>query len=144
MLLQRVGEKFMEWVDNRSPLSLDTILSFASFYWYTKSFGRAMWAYHDMLPVLSGEFPAPPSLTKPFGFSSFAKEVSAFPRAWAEHLFPNLVLHRDHDVVSDSVRRLAPCVPARMLTRRLRGRAGILQPWRNRSCFCRMLRTLWH
>ena len=90
-----MGEKFIEWSDNRYPLSLDTILSMASFYWFTNSFGRGMWGYS-----LAGG-PLPSLVTsKPFGFSSYSREIASVPRAWAEHLFPNLVFYKAHDRVS--------------------------------------------
>lgn len=95
-----MGEKFVEWSDNRFPISLNTILSLTSFYWFTESFGRGMWAYRELMGIVGGGIPVLPlSLTKPFGYSSFHTEISAFPRAWAEHLFPNLVLYKAHDKV---------------------------------------------
>lgn len=95
-----MGEKFIEWSDNRFPLPLNTILSLTSFYWFTNSFGRGMWAYSFAV----NRIPVPFSLTKPFGYSSYHNEVAAFPRAWAEHLYPNLVLYKAHDKVSQSQR----------------------------------------
>ncbi|KXX78196.1 putative epoxide hydrolase [Madurella mycetomatis] len=98
-MLAWMGEKFIEWSDNRKPLSVDTILSFVSLYWFTDSYGRAMWAYRELMGEVGGTFPTLPlSLTKPFGFSSFAIEIAALPRSWAEYLFPNLVLYRSHDI----------------------------------------------
>ncbi|KAH6856395.1 Alpha/Beta hydrolase protein [Chaetomium sp. MPI-CAGE-AT-0009] len=88
-----MGEKFIEWSDNRFPLSLNTILSLTSFYWFTNSFGRGLWAYS----FDTSRIPVPFSLTKPFGYSSYPIEVAALPRAWAEHLYPNLVFYRTHD-----------------------------------------------
>src|SRR6266511_1159575 len=63
----RMGEKFIEWSDNRfNPLSLDTIISFVSFYWHTKSYGRAMWSYRSLTSIIGGALPAfPLSLSKP-------------------------------------------------------------------------------
>ena len=95
----RVGEKFIEWSDNRKEIPLDSILSFVSWYWHTHSFGRSMWAYHSISQTMTST-PLPLSLTKPFGFSSFPAEIaSALPRSWAEKLFPNLVSYRAHDKV---------------------------------------------
>lgn len=94
-------ENFIEWSDNRKPFLLGTILSFVSLSWLTKSFGSAMWAYRQFVSSIGGPTPTfPLSLTKLFGFPSFAVEMEALPRAWAEVLFPNLVLYRSHDVVS--------------------------------------------
>lgn len=60
-----------------------------------------MWAYRSLTSVVGGPIPVfPLSLTKPFGFSSFFIEIGAFPRSWAEHLFPNLVLYKAHDKAS--------------------------------------------
>jgi hypothetical protein len=94
-MLAWVGEKFVEWSDNRYPIPLNTVLSMASFYWFTNSFGRGMWAYS-----LAGG-PLPSLVTsKPFGFSSYLREIATVPQAWAEHLFPSLVFHKTHDRVS--------------------------------------------
>ncbi|KAK3294619.1 Alpha/Beta hydrolase protein [Chaetomium fimeti] len=95
-MLSWMGEKFIEWSDNRFPLSLNTILSLTSFYWFTNSFGRGLWAYS----FETSRIPVPFSSTKPFGYSAYPLEVTAFPKAWAEHLYPNLVLYRTHDKVS--------------------------------------------
>jgi microsomal epoxide hydrolase len=88
-----MGEKFIEWSDNRFPLSLNTILSMTSFYWFTNSFGRGLWGYS----FDTSRIPVPFSLTKPFGYSSYPIEIAALPKAWAEHLYPNLVFYRTHD-----------------------------------------------
>ncbi|KAK3681711.1 Alpha/Beta hydrolase protein [Podospora appendiculata] len=98
-MLAWMGEKFIEWSDNRTPLPLDTILSFVSFYWHTKSFGRAMWSYRALTPTIGqGLPPIPLSLTKPFGFSSFRQEMASLPRGFAEVIFgKSLVFYKAHD-----------------------------------------------
>lgn len=96
-----MGEKFIEWSDNRYPIELNTILSMTSFYWFTESYGRAMWAYRVLMSVVGGTFPTLPfSTTKPFGYSAFHLELGVLPESWAEHLFSNLVFHKSHDRVS--------------------------------------------
>ncbi|KAK4182769.1 putative epoxide hydrolase [Podospora australis] len=97
-MLAWMGEKFIEWSDNRKPLSLDTILSMVSYYWYTKSYGRSLWAYRSLTRIVGGALPDQPiSLTKPFGFSAFPVEIATLPRSWADHLFPNLVFYGVQD-----------------------------------------------
>ena len=39
----RIGEKFLEWVDD--PLPPDTILESVTLYWLTETFARAIYAY---------------------------------------------------------------------------------------------------
>ena len=97
-----MGEKFVEWSDNRfNPLSLDTIISFVSFYWHTKSYGRAMWSYRSLTSGIGGALPAfPLSLSKPVGFSAFPIEMAILPRSWSQHLFPNIVFYASHEKVS--------------------------------------------
>lgn len=96
----RMGEKFIEWSDNTNPLSLDTILSHVSFYWFTDSYSRSMWAYRHLTSVVGGALPPMPmSTTKPFGYSAFAVELATVPQAWAEYLFPNLVFFSKHTQV---------------------------------------------
>lgn len=96
-----MGEKFVEWSDNRYPIPLKTIQTMTSFYWFTNSFGRAMWAYRSLVTAVGSPVPTLPlSLTKPFGYSSFLVDIAALPRAWAEHLLPNLVLYKAHDKAS--------------------------------------------
>ena len=89
-----MGEKFIEWSDNRYPLSLNAILAQVSFYWFTDSYSRSMWAYRALTRVVGGPLPPMPmSMTKPFGFSAFPVELATVPQAWARHLFPNLVFY---------------------------------------------------
>lgn len=100
----RMGEKFVEWSDNRYPdyaLSIDTILAQVSFYWYTNSFGRSLWAYRSLTAEVGAPLPLMPfSTTKPFGYSWFPHEILSLPQAWGEFLFPNMVFHRRHERVS--------------------------------------------
>ncbi|KAK0611984.1 Alpha/Beta hydrolase protein [Immersiella caudata] len=95
-MLAWMGEKFIEWSDNRNsePLSLDTILSTVSFYWFTDSYSRALWAYRALIKTIGGPLPPMPmSKTKPFGFSAFPREIATVTQSWAEFLFPNLVFY---------------------------------------------------
>lgn len=98
-----MGEKFIEWSDNRNPsycLSVDTILAQVSFYWYTNSYARSLWAYRSLTAVVGAPLPAMPfSTTKPFGYSWFPVELSSLPHSWGEFLFPNLVFYRQHERV---------------------------------------------
>jgi microsomal epoxide hydrolase len=42
----RVGEKFLDWVDD--PLPLETILDFVSLYWFTETYPRAIYFYREV------------------------------------------------------------------------------------------------
>jgi len=42
----RVGEKYLDWVDD--PLPSTTILEFASLYWLTETFPRAIYPYREV------------------------------------------------------------------------------------------------
>ncbi|KAK4202089.1 putative epoxide hydrolase [Triangularia verruculosa] len=99
-MLAWMGEKLIEWSDNRhSPFpSIDTILSFVSYYWLTNSYARSMWAYTELTSVVGGELPAyNPSLTKPMGYSCFPVEIATLPESWARALFPNMVFYGVHE-----------------------------------------------
>ncbi|KAK4661107.1 uncharacterized protein QC763_001380 [Podospora pseudopauciseta] len=99
-MLAWMGEKLIEWSDNRhSPFpSIDTILSFVSYYWLTNSYARSMWAYSELTSVVGGELPPyNPSLTKPMGYSCFPVEIATLPESWARELFPNLVFYGVHE-----------------------------------------------
>ncbi|KAK0649065.1 Alpha/Beta hydrolase protein [Cercophora newfieldiana] len=62
------------------------------YYWFTESYGRALWAYRALARVIGGPLPPMPmSKTKPFGFSA------TVPLPWAEFLFPNLVFYGPHE-----------------------------------------------
>ncbi|KAK3323083.1 Alpha/Beta hydrolase protein [Apodospora peruviana] len=96
-MLTWIGEKFIQWVDQRAPLPLDTILAMVTFYWVTDTFPRSMWPYRFLTGIVGAPIPAMPfSLTKPFGFSSFPIEQSVLPQKWAEQLFPNLIFFGKH------------------------------------------------
>ncbi|KAJ6619460.1 Alpha/Beta hydrolase protein [Mycena sp. CBHHK59/15] len=71
-LLAWIGEKFMDWTDEVPPMS--TILEAVSLYWYTDTIARSFHPYRDTTW----------RITKPFGFSSFPKEILPSPRAWIE------------------------------------------------------------
>jgi hypothetical protein len=42
----RVGEKFLDWVDE--PLPSETILDFVSLYWFTETYPRAIYFYREV------------------------------------------------------------------------------------------------
>lgn len=42
----RVGEKYLDWVDDALPST--TILEFASLYWLTETFPRAIYPYREV------------------------------------------------------------------------------------------------
>lgn len=82
------------------------ILQQVSWYWFTKSYGRALWPYRaawaGILRDNAGRLPSPLAVTKkPLGYSWFPNEVLAVASSWVKHWFPdNLVFYRAHDKVS--------------------------------------------
>ncbi|CAG8295087.1 unnamed protein product [Penicillium olsonii] len=99
-LLAWVGEKLLEWVDPREPLSIDTVLAMISFYWFTRTFPRSL--YHaELVRNISQGKPHPISKQKPLGYSLFPHDLAVLPKAWAEELYPNLILFKAHSAVSN-------------------------------------------
>ncbi|KAH8431643.1 uncharacterized protein LDX57_009299 [Aspergillus melleus] len=83
-LLAWIGEKFLDWVDDRDPLPLETILKSVTLYWLTGTLPRSIYTYREA-------FPPPPVLhamdprwyiQKPFGYSYFPRELIPAPKAW--------------------------------------------------------------
>ncbi|KZL64874.1 epoxide hydrolase [Colletotrichum tofieldiae] len=96
-LLAWIGEKLVEWVDQRRPLSIDTVLSMVSFYWFTDTFPRGL--YHaEMVKGLSEGKPHPTSKEKPLGYSMFAHDLAVLPQAWAKQIYPNLAFFKTHSM----------------------------------------------
>ncbi|OJJ79730.1 epoxide hydrolase family protein [Aspergillus glaucus CBS 516.65] len=94
-LLAWVGEKYLDWVDD--PLPSNTILEFASLYWLTETFPRAIYPYRENFPPKGTPAGNDPRwyISKPFGFSYFPNEVLPVPRSWVE-TSGNLVFWREH------------------------------------------------
>jgi len=93
-----VGEKYAEWTDDDLPL--DDLLGIATFWWLRDSYPSSIWAYADMQKTGISALHNDPQhrLDKPLGFSSFAKEISSTPEAWASRN-ANLQWYRYHDKV---------------------------------------------
>ncbi|KAH6845623.1 Alpha/Beta hydrolase protein [Chaetomium sp. MPI-CAGE-AT-0009] len=97
-LLGWIGSMYAE-----AGSSLDATLKQVSWYWYTKSYGRSLWAYRGawqgILRDVPDKLPSPLAITnKPIGYSFFPEEVLAVAKSWLEHWFPeNLVFHRAHE-----------------------------------------------
>ncbi|KAF6812970.1 epoxide hydrolase 6 [Colletotrichum plurivorum] len=99
-LLAWIGEKYLEAVDSRHPLPLETILDLVSLYWLTETFPRSIYPYRALVEGLTpgGNVPPMPiSKTIPLGYSCFPAEISFMPKAWAEKNYPNLKLYRAHE-----------------------------------------------
>jgi microsomal epoxide hydrolase len=82
-----------------------------SWYWYTKSYGRALWPYRavweGMLRDTGSKLPSPLVIKKPLGYSWFRGEILASARSWVEHWFPdNLVFFQAHDKEREITGRL--------------------------------------
>ncbi|KAI1329809.1 Alpha/Beta hydrolase protein [Xylariaceae sp. FL0255] len=94
-MLAWLGEKLLEWTDPSAGLPLDEILSTISFYWFTDTFSRSL--YHATLVKMAlANKPHPISMSKPLGYSHFAHDLVILPRAWAEEIYPNLMLYKSH------------------------------------------------
>ncbi|KAJ5623258.1 hypothetical protein N7490_011863 [Penicillium lividum] len=95
-LLAWIGEKFMEWVDY--PLSSEQILESVTLYWLTDTFPRSIYTYRQNFPPPPVPAPNNPRwyIQKPFGFSSFPKELAPLPRSWIETT-GNLVYWGQHE-----------------------------------------------
>lgn len=86
-----LGEKFYSWTDHDGNLedavSLDTLLTNISIYWFTNTIASSMRIYAEgtkvPLTFATGE-----KLTVPTGVSAFPKELLSPPRSWAERAFP--------------------------------------------------------
>ncbi|KAK2007892.1 epoxide hydrolase [Colletotrichum eremochloae] len=99
-LIAWVGEKYLEWVDSRRPLQMETILQLVSLYWFTSTFPRSIWCYVPLAESLmaSGKHMfAPISKETPLGYSVFRRELNFTPKTWAEEAYPNLKLYRTHE-----------------------------------------------
>ena len=86
---------------------LEVVLPQVSWYWYTKSYGRSLWAYRAAWEGIlrdsdaEDKLPSPLKITgKPLGYSWFPSEVLTVAKSWMEHWFPeNLVFFRAHEKV---------------------------------------------
>ena len=116
---------------------LDVILQQVSWYWYTKSYGRALWPYRAAWePILrdaGDKLPSPLAITsKPLGYSWFQAEVLTVAKSWLEHWFPdNLVFYRAHEKVRWVSDLLLSCGL-------IENRVGILRPTKSPRPFCRI------
>ncbi|KAF5003874.1 hypothetical protein FDECE_9604 [Fusarium decemcellulare] len=93
-LLAWVGEKLLEWADDREPIPLDTILGMVTLYWFTSTFPRSIYPYRWFLRDVDLSYSGLDE--KPFGYSAFEKEVSNPPKAWTEKALPKLIRY-DHE-----------------------------------------------
>ncbi|GAA5952748.1 hypothetical protein JCM10213_007918 [Rhodosporidiobolus nylandii] len=96
-LLAWLAEKFRDWTDN-TP-TVEEQLAIATFWWLSESYPSSIWAYADAELLQTGisalHNDSKYYLKKPFGYSSFAKELSTTPEAWAGRN-GNLQFYRYH------------------------------------------------
>ncbi|GAA5923867.1 hypothetical protein JCM1841_001418 [Sporobolomyces salmonicolor] len=94
-LLAWLAEKFRDWTDE-TP-SVDEVLAICTMWWIRDSFPSSIYAYSELLTSGVSAIHNDPAnyLKKPFGYSSFAKEISSAPEAWAK-LNGNLQFYRYH------------------------------------------------
>ncbi|KAJ5217283.1 hypothetical protein N7468_010291 [Penicillium chermesinum] len=94
-LLAWIGEKLLEWTDPRNQFSLETILNWVAFYWFTDTFPRSL--YHaTLVKSIMAREPLPITKEKPLGYSKFAYDMVVLPKPWAEILYPNLTFFEEH------------------------------------------------
>ncbi|WYZ35760.1 hypothetical protein EsH8_X_000407 [Colletotrichum jinshuiense] len=98
-LLAWIGELYLEIVDTRYPLQLETILELVGLYWFTSTFPRSVYPYRPFAESMAtgNAMSIPTSKETPFGYSDFHSEISFMPKQWAEKVYPNLKLYRSHD-----------------------------------------------
>ncbi|KAK1977954.1 epoxide hydrolase [Colletotrichum cereale] len=99
-LLAWIGEKYLEWVDSRYPLQMDTILELVSLYWFTSTFPRSIYPYVSLAENTAhgkNSMALPTSKETPMGYSVFPREIGFMPKRWAEKAYPNLKLYRSHE-----------------------------------------------
>ncbi|AEO60275.1 hypothetical protein MYCTH_2120346 [Thermothelomyces thermophilus ATCC 42464] len=89
-LLAWIGSMYVE----HTNYSVDTILQQVSWYWLTKSYGRALWSYRSVWAAVlrddGGNLPSPLAITtKPLGYSWYPDEVLSVAKSWLEYWFPN-------------------------------------------------------
>ena len=123
----RIGEKFLEWVDDREPLPLGIILESITLYWLTETFPRSIYYYREVRPgainpmeeahlwfaiclqtcpnIQNVPRPAVPVplqprwyIKKPLGFSSFPRELLPVIETWVAKT-GNLVYYNQHNKV---------------------------------------------
>ncbi|KAJ7029997.1 hypothetical protein C8F04DRAFT_1114984 [Mycena alexandri] len=84
----------MDWTDEDPEL--DVILESVSLYWFTETIARSFYLYRTA--------PGQPSfvddpayyIQQPFGYSSFAKEITPMPQSWVSTT-GSLVFYREHE-----------------------------------------------
>ncbi|KAF2645905.1 alpha/beta-hydrolase [Massarina eburnea CBS 473.64] len=88
-LMSWIGEKYLEWVDPEHPISLNTILTEVSLFWFSGCAGTSLYPYREdylwgiyQPTYLHGQEHL--YVSKKFGFSYFPKDISAIPKAWME------------------------------------------------------------
>ncbi|PSR78437.1 epoxide hydrolase 1 [Coniella lustricola] len=92
-LLAWTGEKYLEWSNTDIPL--DTILAFASLYWFTSSMPRNVWPYRNILPDSPSRGAPPMSETKPVGYSAF-RDIYVLPKVWTKR-YPMIKFRKEHN-----------------------------------------------
>ncbi|KAA8645986.1 epoxide hydrolase family protein [Aspergillus tanneri] len=95
-LLAWCGEKYLDWVDD--PLPTETILELISLYWLTESFPRAIYPYRELISMAKDAqaYMRRWYIRKPYGFSSFPREIMPPPRSWMR-ITGDLTFWKDHD-----------------------------------------------
>jgi len=91
-LLSWIGEKYLTWSHQKPPLSV--ILDAATVYWFTKTIGRCLYSYRDVLQYSYHDLPEY-FIHKPLGFSFFPYEISPAPISWVRST-GNLAWSRTH------------------------------------------------
>jgi pimeloyl-ACP methyl ester carboxylesterase len=76
-----IAEKFTEWTDPRSAISVDRILTNVTIYWLTGTAGSAARLYRESASV--GPLPCP----SPLGVAVFAHDITLGVRALAERTY---------------------------------------------------------
>jgi len=81
-----IWEKFREWSDPRSQISLDDILANITIYWATNTIASSMRLYLESSKTLL-RFAAGERLTTPCAIARFPLEAPFPPRSWIERVY---------------------------------------------------------
>lgn len=92
--LSWIGEKYKEIIhSDRAAEAKDFILATVSLYYLTGTYHTSTLPYRENMKSFGDAV----RITKPYGVSQFAQDVTNVPVGWIKAQHPNMVLSRSHD-----------------------------------------------